>query len=152
MEVSREELEESYRQLSDEELLGRVTAGTLTDLALDVAASELRSRGIELPPVEATEESDPSDVVGVEVGDERVDLVTVARFSNPLKANVLRACLESHGIHVFLWGEHLGTTYVFWSVAAGGMRIQVPRSQLAQAQEVIAAWERGELAIDDEPG
>ena len=43
MEVSREELANSFRELSDEELLARVKAGTLTDLALEVAASEERA-------------------------------------------------------------------------------------------------------------
>jgi len=147
MEVSREERAQSFRELSDEELLARVNSGTLTDLALDAAASELQSRGLELPKIEATEEADLPD----EIGDETVNLVTVAHFVNPLKANVLRACLESHGIHVFLWGEHLGTTHVFFSAMAGGMRVQVPSSQVERAKDVIAAWERGELAIDDEP-
>ena len=147
MEVSREELANSFRELSDEELLARVKAGTLTDLALEVAASELRSRRLVLPKTQRTEESDASG----EISDETVDLVTVAHFSNPLKANVLRACLEAHGIFAFTWGEHLGTTHIVYSIAGGGVRVQVPGSQLAQAKEVMAAWERGELAIDDEP-
>jgi hypothetical protein len=146
MEVSREELTNSIRELSDEELLARVKAGNLTDLGLDVAVSELRSRGLEPPKIQTTQESDEIDEETVDL-----DLVTVARFSNPLKANVLRACLEAHGIFAFTWGEHLGTTHIVYSIAGGGVRVQVPGSQLAQAKEVMAAWERGELAIDDEP-
>lgn len=147
MEVSREELAKNFRELSDEELLARVQAGTLTDLAADVASSELQSRGLELPKAATTEESDVSD----EMNDETVDLVTVARFSTPLKANVLRACLEAHGIFAFVWGEHLGTGHILYSIAGGGVRVQVPENQLAQAKEVMAAWERGELDIDGEP-
>jgi hypothetical protein len=146
MEVSREELANSFRELSDEELLARVKAGTLTDLALEVAASEFRSRGLVLPKTQTAEESDASG----ELGDETVDLVTVANFSNPLKANVLRACLEAHGIVAFIWGEHT-QTHLFFPIGTGGVRVQVPDTQLAQAKEVMAAWERGELAIDDEP-
>ena len=146
MEVSREELANSFRELSDEELLARVKAGTLTDLALEVAASELRSRRLVLPKTQRTEESDASG----EISDETVDLVTVAVFSNPLKANVLRACLEAHGIFAFIWGEHTETR-LFFPIGTGGVRVQVPDTQLAQAKEVMAAWERGELAIDDEP-
>ena len=147
MEVSREELAKSFRELSDGELLARVQAGTLTDLAADVAANELRARGLELPKTQPTEES----VGAGELDEETVDLVTVARFSNPLKANVLRACLEAHGIFAFVWGEHLGTTHVLYSIAGGGVRVQIPESQLAQAKEVMAAWERGELEVDGEP-
>jgi hypothetical protein len=150
MEVSKEELANSFRKLSDEELLTTVQAGTLTDLAADIAASELRARGLELPEKKPAEESVGADEVA-EVDEETVDLVTVARFSTPLKANVLRACLEAHGIFAFVWGEHLGTTHIFYSIAGGGVRVQVPDTQLAQAKEVMAAWERGELAIDDEP-
>lgn len=153
MEVSKQDLEERFRALSDEALLDRVRAGTLTPLALDVAIDELRARSIvDIPDFDATEqpeesaepESDPDP-------DTDVDLVTVARFSNPLEANVLRGCLESHGIFAFVWGEHLGTAHVFLSVASGGMRVQVRSDQVAQAKEVIAAFERGDLAVDDEP-
>ena len=147
MEVSREELAKNFRELSNEELLARVQAGTLTDLAADVAVSELRTRGLELPKTQPTEKSVGAD----ELDEETVDLVTVARFSTPLKANVLRACLEAHGIFAFVWGEHLGTAHVVYSVAGGGVRVQIPESQLAQAKEVMAAWERGELEIDGEP-
>jgi hypothetical protein len=31
-----------------------------------------------------------------------------------------------------------------------GMRIHVPRGQAAQAQELIASWERGEISISDD--
>jgi hypothetical protein len=146
MEVSREELAKNYRELSDEELLARVQAGTLTDLAMDVAASELRARGLKLPKTQSTEESAGAD----ELDEETVDLVTVARFSNALKANVLRGCLEAHGIFAFIWGEHT-EGHRFFSIPTGGVRVQVPDKQLAQAKEVMAAWERGELEIDDEP-
>jgi hypothetical protein len=44
-----------------------------------------------------------------------LELVTVHRLTNPLTANVLRACLESHGIYVHLWGEHLGTAHIVFS-------------------------------------
>ena len=46
------------------------------------------------------------------------------------------------------WGGSRGGHDVDMNVA-GGMRIQVPRSQVPQAREIISAWDRGELAIDD---
>jgi hypothetical protein len=45
----------------------------------------------------------------------------------------------------------LGTANIVFSAITGGMRIQVPRSQLAQAEELIVAWERGEIIMDDVP-
>jgi len=90
-------------------------------------------------------ESDDSDAP-----DDDIDLVTVAQFSNPLKANVLRACLESHGIFAYVWGEHLGVTHIFMSIAGGGVRVQVRSDQVDQACEVIAALERGDFALDED--
>jgi hypothetical protein len=155
MQVTRQDLEERFQTLTDEVLLGRVRAGTLTPLALEVALVELRSRGIEAvaEPDAAAEHEESSDLApdSDSDADPEADLVTVARFNDPLEANVLRACLESHGIFAFLWGEHLGTTHMFFSVITGGMRVQVRADQVEQAKEVIAAFKRGDLAIDEEP-
>ncbi|HZO55204.1 MAG TPA: hypothetical protein VFB63_21020 [Bryobacteraceae bacterium] len=115
MEISRQDLEERFRALSDQVLVARVRAGTLTPLALKVALEELSTRGIEMAAdTEATEnhenQKDLEDFEDQEDHDHPteldpdVDLVTVARFSNSWEANVLRACLESHGIFAFIWG------------------------------------------------
>lgn len=82
--------------------------------------------------------------------DDDIDLVTVAQFSNPLKASVLRACLESHGVFAYVWGEHLGVANIFLSIAGGGVRVQVRSDQVDQAREVIAAFERGDFALDED--
>jgi hypothetical protein len=153
MKISKEDLAERFRTLADEVLLDRVRVGTLTPLALEVALEELRSRGIEdvaVPPESEQSEEQPEESADPDPGSD-VDLVTIARFSNPLEANVLRNCLESHGIFAFVWGEHLGTAHLFLSVASGGMRVQVRADQVEQAKEVIAALERGEFSIDEEP-
>lgn len=157
MQVTRQDLEERFQALTDEVLLGKVRAGTLTPLALEVALVELRSRGIEaVAEPDAAEEHEESSDLDPDSdsdsdADPEADLVTVARFNDPLEANVLRGCLESHGIFAFLWGEHLGTTHMFLSVTTGGMRVQVRADQVEQAKEVIAAFKRGDLAIDEEP-
>jgi hypothetical protein len=148
MDISEADLTKHFRELSDEALLEQLRAGTLTPVALEVAEREARSRDLEIPdaePVDAEADSLESD----EPGDD-VDLVTVAQFSNPLKANVLRACLESHGIFAYVWGEHLGVAHVFMSIAGGGVRVQVRADQVDQAREVIAAFERGDFALEDE--
>lgn len=149
MQISEEELKERFRALADDELLSRVQAGTLTPIALAIATAELRSRGMEVPSaLAAADESDEQ----VEPDEEQdLDLVTVAQFSNPLQASVLRACLESHGLFVHVWGEHLGVAHIFLSIASGGVRVQVRSDQVAQAKEVIAAFERGDFALDEEP-
>jgi hypothetical protein len=151
VDVSATDLTEHFRALSDEALLERLRAGTLTALALEVAEREARSRRLEIPSaqpeVDGVAEPDPSG----NPDDDDIDLVTVAQFSNPLKANVLRACLESHGIFAYVWGEHLGVAHIFMSIAGGGVRVQVRSDQVDQAREVMAAFERGDFAIDEEP-
>lgn len=155
MKISRQDLVERFQVLEDHVLLDRVRSGTLTPLALEVAREELRSRGIEdaavSPPTEQIEEQVEESLDPDPDPSSDVDLVTIARFTNPLEANVLRNCLEAHGVFAFLWGEHLGTAHHFLSVASGGMRLQVRSDQVEQAKEVIAAFERGDFAIDEEP-
>ena len=151
MDISKADLQERFRQLSDQVLLERLQAGTLTSLATEVALAELRSRGIDwtttpdgLDAKVSDEHAEPPDTAA------EVDLVTVAQFTNVLEANVLRNCLESHGVFAFVWGEHLGTAHIFLSILSGGVRVQVRQDQLGRAKEIIAAIERGELAIDEE--
>ena len=93
---------------------------------------------------------DVSEADLTEPPEDDIDLVTVAQFSDPLKANVLRAYLESHGIFAYIWGEHLGVANIFLSTASGGMRVQVRSDQVDQAREVIAAFERGDFALDED--
>jgi hypothetical protein len=147
VDVSREKLTERFRALTDEELLRHLQSDTLTALASEIATAELRSRGIDPQPAHVQSDREarrPPDGA-------QTDLVTVAEFWDPLQANLLRACLESHGLFAFVWGEHLGTGYAFLSVAGGGSRVQVREDQVAQAKEVIQALERGELEIPDAP-
>ena len=151
MDVSEADLTEHFRELSDEALLERLQEGTLTALALEVAAREVRSRGLKLPTAAPADTDAVADSGESDEPDDDIDLVTVAQFTNPLKANVLRACLESHGIFAYVWGEHLGVANVFLSIAGGGVRVQVRSDQVAQAREVIAAFERGDFAIEEEP-
>ena len=150
MDISEADLTKHFRELSDAALLEQLRAGTLTPFALEIAEREARSRDLEIPdaePVDLDADAGPHEGDGP---DEDVDLVTVAQFANPLKANVLRACLESHGIFAYCWGEHLGVANIFMSIAGGGVRVQVRSDQVDQAREVIAAFERGDFALDDE--
>ena len=151
MDVSEADLTEHFRALSDAALLERLQEGTLTALALQVAERAARSRGLELPTAAPADADAVADSGESDEPDDDIDLVTVAQFTNPLKANVLRACLESHGIFAYVWGEHLGVANVFLSIAGGGVRVQVRSDQVAQAREVIAAFERGDFAIEEEP-
>jgi hypothetical protein len=149
VEVSREDLTQHFENLSDEELLQRLRSGTLTPLAIEVAGGILRSRGAD--PLSFPDAADSTVESAVGLDGEVLDLVTVAVEWDPLKANLLRALLESHGVFAYAWGEHLATTHIFLSNAGGGSRLQVRSDQVSQARELISAFERGELETPDLP-
>jgi hypothetical protein len=77
------------------------------------------------------------------------DLVTIKHFVNPLQASLARSQLESEGIFVHLWGEHLGIANIVFSAATGGMRLQVRSDQADRAREILAAVERGDYSLDE---
>ena len=146
MDISREELTTRFRDLSDEDLLSRVRVGALTPLAFEVASIELQSRGIALPVEARDDDGELNNAVDAET-----ELVTVATFWDPIQANLVRGLLETAGIFVHMWGEHLGVAHTFLSVAAGGMKLQVLPGQAAQAKDILKAFERGDFAMKDEP-
>jgi hypothetical protein len=138
MKPSREELEQRFQDMSDEELSSRVGEGTLTDEALEIARNELRVRGL-------IEESAP----GAEVAHGPLKICT--RFLLPLDAEIFAARLQAEGIAGIVMDSN--TVYAngafHTSLGMGGVRVMVPESQLAEAQRVLAAFNAGEYAIDE---
>lgn len=74
-------------------------------------------------------------------------LATVATFSTPFEAHVLRAQLEAEGLFAVVADEHLVGTNQLWSSALGGVRVQVPSEFLAQAKEIMAATQEGAFSL-----
>jgi hypothetical protein len=148
MEIDKNDLIARFAALSDEELLRRVGAGTLTPLADEVARGELTSRGVQAPALAEPEVAEHS-TESVETPPDDIDLVTLFRTNNVLNAHVIRMHLDSEGIFAYLWGEHLGTAHIIFSAATGGMRLQVRSDQLKRAREVLAAFQRGDYALDE---
>src|SRR4026209_2779546 len=88
MEMSEADLTKHFRELSDAALLEQLRAGTLTPFALEIAEREARSRQLEVPAAEPADTDAAADDSHDSDGpDEDIDLVTVAQFANPLKAN-----------------------------------------------------------------
>ena len=74
--------------------------------------------------------------------DEWVTLTTrSSMWSSIREINALRLWLETNGIMVFLPDEFTTTMDWFWLIALGGIRLQVPKSQLAEAQSLMREWE-----------
>lgn len=78
------------------------------------------------------------------------DFVILEKGLSPTEAHVLCACLVSAGIDATTGDTETVQTHSLWQVALGGAKIRVPQGQLAEAREVMAAFHRGEFALDDD--
>jgi hypothetical protein len=148
VDVKKEELEARFRDLSDEELLGRLDYD-LTPLAREAVTAELKSRGIQ--PPSAFDSGDASVDGSINPDDANIDVVTVATYWDLTQATLACECLKACDVPAYVWGEHLGAAHLLLSVATGGMKVQVRSDQLEEAKEIIAAFERGEIIPQDEP-
>jgi hypothetical protein len=146
MQVDRAQLEQRFRDMSDEELLQRMR-DDLTELAREVALAEAGRRGLHLEALKVDDRDAP-----LEVARGHGPLRICARYLNPLDAQVLAACLQNAGLaaHVMDADTIFATGAYFSSLPRGGVRVMVPESQLEDALRIRAAFDAGELAIDDD--
>src|SRR5690242_9996266 len=82
-------------------------------------------------------------------------LVICARFMLPMEAEIFAARLTAEGVAAHVMDANTPYTDGFaGGFGTGGIRVMVARSQLAEAQRILAAFNAGEYAIDDdfEPG
>jgi DNA-directed RNA polymerase subunit M/transcription elongation factor TFIIS len=124
---------------TDEELLEMLRdreSGEWQPEALVAAAAIVTDRGIALPEAEtpATDEA------------EFVDLVTVATFLTTGEAEPAKNALQAAGFNVL--AKDLATVYADGVLAPmlGGVRVQVPAAEAADAAEFLRSANAGELA------
>ncbi|MDX5418448.1 MAG: DUF2007 domain-containing protein [Hymenobacteraceae bacterium] len=79
-------------------------------------------------------------------------LVTVATFSQPTEAYILKGRLEAEGIPCFLGDEHIIAAQPLYSVAVGGVKLQVTEGDEEEAREMIGRIMRGasEYILDND--
>lgn len=77
-----------------------------------------------------------------------VDFAILARLNTPTDAQVLKGALESAGILAHVADAHLVQANSFLTQAVGGVRVLVRADRLAEAREVMRAYEAGELALE----
>ena len=118
-------------------------SGELTDLAQEVVRQELLSRAIAIPVPSSEQEPPPEDGFNGEL--------TLLRnqLSGPT-AEVLRGFLESQGIPASLENLHWNAMYSLISYSTGGVRLMVHAGNLGRARELLAAFDRGDFALDDD--
>ncbi len=144
MTTANDELIEIFRNLSDEELQRRWQSHSLTDVARELMAQELKVRDIPQPPLPAPETD--ADAITYTAS----ELTTLATFSTPFEAQILRAQLESEGLFVIVSDEHMVGANQFLAPAVGGVRVQVLASCLPQAHEIMKITMDGALALPKE--
>ena len=64
---------------------------------------------------------------------------TIYRAFNPAEAQLVRSQLEAAGFHPFVADELSALSIDGYALAAGGIRVQVPASEAANAREFLAA-------------
>jgi hypothetical protein len=93
---------------------------------------------------------DPGDPSPKEfLTDEATTWVTVATFADDVQAEARRIRLEAEGIPTFLEGSRMGSRSMY-TVATGGVKLQVPESLSADARIVLSqSWTPADDDLDD---
>jgi len=78
------------------------------------------------------------------------DFVTVAQFLDPTDAHIVRSCLEAAGVPAIVADANMVQMHSLMSIAVGGVRIRVPENHVAEAKQVIEAFNRGDFALPDD--
>ena len=78
------------------------------------------------------------------------ELVTIAKFFSLGEAKLAQGKLSSEGISAFLCDEHTHAINWHMGAAFGGIRLQVPDSQVIRALEVLDGFEPDERGEEDE--
>lgn len=139
-EPEAERLKRLFAELADEELLRRCASGELTELAQSIAMAEALERGLTLPP-RPPPAREP---------DYQGDWVIVAQYLSFAEVHILRSLLQNAGIPAEVADAQLVQTDALLIPALRGARLRVPQTRVAEAQEVIAAFKRGDFALGED--
>jgi hypothetical protein len=71
-------------------------------------------------------------------------LITIATFTNPLEAHIVRGRLEAEGIETFVAHEHHIWANWFLSTALGGVKLQVKPEDAQRAGEILQQEQAGD--------
>lgn len=78
-------------------------------------------------------------------------LVICARFMLPMDAEIFAARLNAEGIGAHVMDANTPYSDGFaGGFGTGGIRVMVPESQLDESQRILAAFNAGEYAIDED--
>jgi len=79
--------------------------------------------------------------------------VIVARFTDPIEAQIASGLLHAEGIDVHVGDAHTALANLEWLLAIGGVKLHVPGDQADRAREVLRRLDAGEFALppDEDP-
>ena len=66
-----------------------------------------------------------------------MDMITVATAFNPADANLTASRLDAAGFSPFIKGELASLSMDGYAISAGGICVQVPEDQAAEAKEFL---------------
>lgn len=78
------------------------------------------------------------------------DYAIAARCLDSTQAHLLAGCLKAAGIGAVVADDQLLQANSLLAPAMGGARVLVPENDLKAAQDVLAAYERGDFALRDD--
>jgi hypothetical protein len=78
------------------------------------------------------------------------DLTIVAKNLSATEAHMLCACLKAGGVPAETADTNMVQTNALLSIAVGGASVRVPAHCVDEARAVIAAYERGDFALNDD--
>jgi hypothetical protein len=76
------------------------------------------------------------------------DWKTLVTFFSPTEAYLLRGCLQAGGVPAAVADAHLVQSYTLLAGAIP-VRVMVPELRFAEAEAVVAAFQRGDFSLDD---
>lgn len=80
------------------------------------------------------------------------DFVTIATCSTPTEAHLLKETLVAAGLPAEVADANFIQANPWMSHAAGGVRVLVPASRVAEAKEAVAAFNAGEFQLEADAG
>lgn len=78
------------------------------------------------------------------------DWQIIESLLTPTEAHMLKSCLAAAGVPADAGDTNVVQAQDLWFNAMGGVRLRVPQAYVAEAQEVIAAFRRGDFALGDD--
>jgi hypothetical protein len=77
------------------------------------------------------------------------DWQTLVTFFSPTEAYLLRGCLQSAGVPAVVADAHLVQAHTLLAGAIQ-VRVLVPAHRFAEAEAVVAAYQRGDFSLPDD--